>query len=57
MLKAFKNKQAYGCNTANIGNRFYEDTPFSPDLLLRDFIIIAHPDIKLGKPKYFQPIK
>lgn len=57
MLKSFKNKRAYGCNTASIGNRFYEDTPFSPDLLLRDFIIIAHPDIKLGKPKYFQPIK
>ena len=57
MLKSFKNKRAYGCNIASIGNRFYEDTPFSPDLLLRDFIIIAHPDIKLGKPKYFQPIK
>lgn len=55
-FKAFKNKQVYGCNTYN--NTFYEDTPFRPDLLLRDFIIITHPDIKqLGKPRYFIKLK
>ncbi len=51
-FKSFKNKEVYGCNTHK--NTFYEDTPFHPDLLLRDFIIITHPDITtLGKPKYF----
>ncbi len=51
-LKAFKDKQAYGCNT-RLSN-FYEDTPFHPELLLRDFIIITHPDITtLGEPTYF----
>lgn len=51
-FKAYKTKEVYGCNTAI--NTFYEDTPFRPDLLLRDFIIITHPDIKgLGATKYF----
>lgn len=55
-FKAFKNKMIFGCNTYN--NTFYEDTPFHPDLLLRDFIIITHPEIKtLGKAKYFEHIK
>ncbi|MGN1375421.1 MAG: ABC transporter substrate-binding protein [Prevotella sp.] len=54
-FKAYKNGEIYGCNTYN--NTFYEDTPFHPDLLLRDFIIITHPDIQsLGEPKYFEKI-
>ena len=55
LFKAFKDKQVYGCNTYY--NTFYEDTPFSPDLLLRDFVIIAHPELLLGAPKYFIPLK
>lgn len=55
-FKAFKNKMVFGCNTYS--NTFYEDTPFHPDLLLRDFIIITHPEItELGKAKYFEHIK
>lgn len=55
-FKAFKEKAVYGCNTTS--TTFYEDTPFRPDLLLRDFIIITHPDItSLGRPKYFEPLK
>lgn len=55
-FKAFKNKMVFGCNTDT--NTFYEDTPFHPDLLLRDFIIITHPEIKtLGEAKYFEQIK
>jgi len=51
-FKPFKTGDVYGCNTA--ASTFYEDTPFHPDLLLRDFIIITHPDIKsLGEPEYF----
>lgn len=54
-FKAFKDKQVYGCNTYYIN--FYEETPFHPDLLLRDFVIISHPDLKLGKPQYFTLLK
>ncbi len=51
-LKAYKDRNMYGCNTAT--STFYEDTPFHPDLLLRDFIIMAHPDIdSLGATRYF----
>lgn len=55
-FKAFKDKAVYGCNTTT--TTFYEDTPFRPDLLLRDFIIITHPDLtNLGAPKYFTKLK
>lgn len=55
-FKSYKNGNVYGCNTAN--NTFYEDTPFSPNLLLRDFIIITHPDITdLGTTKYFMKLQ
>lgn len=55
-LKAFRAGEMYGCNTTAC--TFYEDTPFCPDLLLRDFIIITHPDIKgLGEPEYFKKVK
>lgn len=50
-FRAFREGNVYGCNTAN--NTFYEDTPFHPERLLRDFIIIAHPERNLGEPKYF----
>ena len=50
-FKAFKEGAVYGCNTDV--SRFYEDTPFHPNLLLRDFIRIAHPDLNLGASVYF----
>ena len=53
-FKAFQEKNIYGCNTAN--STFYEETPFHPHLLLRDFICIAHPELGLGQPKYFLPV-
>jgi len=55
-FKAFKDGEIYGCNTAT--STFYEDTPFHPDRLLRDFVIIGHPDLKnLGDPKYFLKVE
>ena len=55
-FKAFKERNVYACNT--LATTFYEDTPFRPDMLLRDFIIITHPDLKnLGKPKYFTKLR
>ena len=53
-FKAMREYKAYGCNTAT--STFYEDTPFHPDHLLRDFITIAHPELGLGEPKYFLPV-
>ncbi len=52
LISAFATGNVYGCNTAT--SRFFEETPFRPDLLLRDFIIAAHPEARdLGKMRYF----
>ena len=53
-FRAFQSGDVYGCNTGT--TTFYEDTPFHPDLLLRDFICIAHPRLGLGKPSYFKKL-
>lgn len=51
-FKAFKTGEVYGCNT--LTSTFYEDTPFHPERLLRDFVKIAHPDVALkGTTEYF----
>lgn len=54
-FRAFREGNIYGCN--NSLNTFYEDTPFHPERLLRDFICIAHPERGLGAPKYFVKVK
>lgn len=55
-FKAFKERRAYGCNTAT--SSFYEDTPFNPTLLLRDIVAITHPGLKsLPQPVYFRALK
>ena len=54
-LKAVREHQVYACNASK--QPFFEETPFRPDWLLRDFIILAHPELSLGIPKYYAPIK
>ncbi len=55
-LAPYKARRVYGCNTRH--SRFYEETPFRPDLLLRDLIIVTHPnDTTLGRLRYFAPLK
>lgn len=53
---AWKNKRIFGCNTSYVN--FYEETPFHPEALLRDLIIIFHPEImKDEKTRYFTGLK
>ena len=54
-FKPFKERKAYGCNTAT--SSFYENTPFNPSLLLCDIISITHPSLNLGNPQYFLPLE
>lgn len=55
-FKAFKARNIYGCNTAEVP--FYEETPFRPDYLLADLIQILHPEIgDLGDLRYFCKLK
>lgn len=52
-MRAFKTRCAYGCNTQT--SRFFDETPFRPDLLLSDFIAVLHPETG-GKLRYFTPV-
>ena len=40
---AYRSGQVYGCNSAEL--TFYEETPFHPERLLRDYICILHPTL------------
>lgn len=42
-IAAFRNGNVYGCNLAK--THFYEETPFHPDVLLRNIINIFHPGV------------
>lgn len=54
-FKAFRNREIYGCNTAV--SMFYEETPFHPERLLRDIVIITHPEMEnMGMTSYFRHI-
>ena len=43
---AFEKGLVFGCNLTS--NRFFEEVPLHPDLLLKDFILIFHPDLFPG---------
>ena len=53
-FKAFNQKQIYGCNTHYM--RYYEETPFHPERLLKDLGAIFHPTLFEGyTPYYYTP--
>ncbi|MCM1355349.1 MAG: ABC transporter substrate-binding protein [Staphylococcus sp.] len=53
LFKPLKNGKVYGCNTERIA--YYEETPFNPHLLLRDLILVIHPEMldDAGPTRYF----
>ena len=54
-ISAYKNHKVYGCNLQYV--RFFEETPFHPERLLRDFVKIFHPDeLPDYELKYFTPM-
>ena len=53
-MKAFQRKQVYVVNSMTVP--YFEQVSFRPDWLLRDYIILLHPDLKLGNLKYFKPL-
>lgn len=61
-MEAYKRGRVYGCNLSK--TRFFEETPFHPDILLKEYIHILHPDIALpyadtqsGGKTYFKRIQ
>ena len=54
-FRAYRERHIYGCDLTH--NHFYEETPFHPDRLLRDFIILLHPDLLPGEESvYYKPL-
>lgn len=53
-MKAFKEKQVYVVNSMRVP--YFEQVSFRPDWLLRDYIILLHPDLDLGTLRYFKPL-
>lgn len=51
-MKAFKNKKIYGADCARVP--YYEESGFHPERVLRDLMIIFHPEIKAGKLRYYK---
>lgn len=42
-FKAFKEGKVYGCNTST--THLFEETPFHPERLLRDMVLVMHPGL------------
>lgn len=55
-FQAFQKRHIWGCNTG--ATDFFDHTTFHPDALLRELIIILHPELLPGEEtKYFKPMK
>lgn len=54
-MEAFKRGDVYNANTSAV--TLFDDFPFHPDTILRDYIIILHPSLSLGQPTYFKRVK
>lgn len=53
---AFVNRSIFACNS--FSTTYYEDVPMHPQLILRDYIYIFHPELLPNyEPKYFFPMK
>ncbi|MDD6553398.1 MAG: ABC transporter substrate-binding protein [Prevotellaceae bacterium] len=53
-MKAWQTKHVWGADCTKVP--FYEETPFHPERVLRDFIIIFHPELHLGSCRYYHHV-
>lgn len=54
-LRPVRERNVYACNVAK--SMFYEETPFRPDLLLRDFMQIFHPGTTADSLRYYHHVE
>ncbi|MGN0281964.1 MAG: ABC transporter substrate-binding protein [Prevotella sp.] len=52
-VKAFKDKNLWGCSTER--TTFYESTPFHPEILLKEFLFMFHPEYPV-QMKFFEKL-
>ena len=57
LLKAFRERKVIYCNMKQ--QPYYEITPVEPDVLLKDFVAIFHPELvdSTYQPKYYKLLK
>ena len=53
-IKAFKTRSAWYVDTQHVP--YFEEVSFHPDYLLREYIVLLHPELGLGLPKYYVPV-
>lgn len=53
-FEAFKQKRVYICDTNK--THLFEEFPFHPDRLLKDYYIIFHPELATEQTIYFRPL-
>ena len=53
-LKAFQTGNIYECNCSV--KPYFEEVSWRPDYLLREMIILLHPEAKLGKLRYYEKL-
>ena len=54
-MKAFKTHNAWYVDSQRVP--YFEEASFRPDYLLRDYIILLHPELNLGTPKYYRAVQ
>lgn len=55
-FKSWKEKKIFACNTFKLP--YFDEEPFRPDFMLRDLVMILHPELGISQPpRYFSPIK
>ena len=55
-FRAFQTGRVFACNTGKVP--FYEETPFRPDWLLKDLILVFHPECLPGETaRYFKQLR
>ena len=56
MLRPFRERRVYACNVGK--RRFYEETPFRPDILLRELVALLHPEMAIGyNLRYYEKLQ
>jgi iron complex transport system substrate-binding protein len=55
-MKAFKQGNVYQCNLSLVP--YYEETPFHPNILLKDYVKIFHPEVlKDYQLRYYKKLR
>lgn len=54
-LDAYRRGEVYVCHTDK--SHYFEEIPFRPDYLLRDYIQIVHPGVSMGGLRYYKRIE